>query len=59
MLPLIWLNCLCHKLKTPTGHTDGTQIRVISLYLNEIIQGIEIKGHYLMSEFESDFTKAF
>ena len=20
MLPLMWLNCLCHKLETPTGH---------------------------------------
>ena len=20
MLPLMWLNCFCHKLKTPIGH---------------------------------------
>ena len=23
MLSLLWLNCLCHRLKTPTGHKGG------------------------------------
>ena len=26
MLPLMWLNCLCHKLLTPTGHEGGTEL---------------------------------
>ena len=23
LLPLMWLNCLCHNLMTPTGHEGG------------------------------------
>ena len=25
LLPLMWLNCLCHKLKIPTDHKGGAQ----------------------------------
>jgi len=26
MLPLLWLYCSCHKLKTPTGHKGGSNL---------------------------------